>query len=272
MASLSIREINQAAARTGIGRQYILKEVRVFDIWSKICPALLSKEITAHAKVICKGGTSLNKVFLGRVQRFSEDLDMDIFFKKRLEREEKIQFIKNKIIPLVSSSYTVPKEARKRNIILFFCKFKNELGMDDNVQLEFNIGESRTGVDEIATARSSILQLKLDNIPVYSFDTLVAMKMKAFYEREEGKDVYDLYYSLRSKKNNWSKVISILKDVLRSSGIDYKVFKKELPNKLSDSKKMRSLHASTNPYIPKNLRIDFLKASELISKKAVPLL
>lgn len=272
MVSLSMREINQAAARTGIGRQYILKEVRVFDIWSKICPALLSKEIASHAKVICKGGTALNKVFLGRVQRFSEDLDMDIFFKRTLEREEKIQFIKETIISLVNSYYNVPKEARKRNIILFFCKFKNELGMDDNVQLEFNIGESRTGFDELATAKSSILPLKLDNIPIYSFDTLVAKKMKAFYEREEGKDVYDLYYSLRSKQTNLSKIISILKNVLQSAKIDYDEFKKELPNKLSDSKKMKSLHASTNPYIPKNLRIDFLKASKLISEKIVPLL
>lgn len=37
MASLSMREINQAAARAGIGRQYILKEMRVFDIWGMIC-------------------------------------------------------------------------------------------------------------------------------------------------------------------------------------------------------------------------------------------
>lgn len=272
MDSLSMREINQAAARTGIGRQYVLKEVRVFDIWSRICPALLSKEITTHAKVICKGGTTLNKVFLGRVQRFSEDLDLDMFFKKSIEREEKIQFIKDSIIPLVNSSYTIPKEARKRNIILFFCKFKNELGMDDNVQLEFNIDERRTGFDELATAKSSILPLKLDNIPVYSFDTLIAKKIKTFYEREEGKDVYDLYYSLRSNQTGLAKVISILKSVLQSAKIDYDEFKKEFPNKLSDSKKMKSLHASTNPYIPKNLRIDFLKASKLISEKVMPLL
>lgn len=194
---------------------------------------------------------------------------MDIFFKNRLEREEKIQFIKDKIIPLVSSSYTVPKEARKRNIILFFCKFKNELGMDDNVQLEFNIGEVRTGLDIISTAKSSILPLRLENVPVYSFETLVAKKIKTFYERQEGKDVYDMYYSMKSKVDT-DKVISILKNVLKSAKIDYREFKKELPNKLADSKLMKSLHASTNPYIPKNLRIDFIKASEFVTKAIVP--
>jgi len=266
---VSLREARQVAAKTGIGVQYVLKEARVFDIWSKLCPAILSGEITIHAEVIFKGGTSLNKVFLGKVQRFSEDLDMDIFFKKKLGREEKIQFIKDRVIPILNSDYTIPKEARRKNVILFFCKFKNEIGMNDNIQLEFNIGESRTGTDEIATARSSILPLKLDSIPVYSFDTLAAKKLKAFYEREEGKDIYDLYYSLKSN-TNIAKVIPILKDVLKSAKIGYDDFKKEFPKKLADSKKMKSLHASTNPYIPKNLRIDFVKASQAISKKIVP--
>jgi len=266
---VNLREAQQAAAKTGIGLQYVLKEARVFDIWSKICPAFLSNEITSHATVICKGGTSLNKVFLGKVQRFSEDIDMDIFFKMTLEKDDKIQFIKDNIIPLLNNSYSIPKEARRKNIILFFCQFQNEIGMKDNIRLEFNVSEIKTGMQEIAKASSEILPLQLDNIPVYSFDTLIAKKLKAFYEREEGKDVYDLYYSLKLN-NNITKVIPILKDVLKSSKIDYNEFTKELPKKLADSRRMKSLHASTNPYIPTNLRIDFTKAAKEISKKIMP--
>ncbi|HEY8109337.1 MAG TPA: nucleotidyl transferase AbiEii/AbiGii toxin family protein [Candidatus Nitrosotenuis sp.] len=268
---VSLREARQAAAKTGIGLQYVLKEARVFDIWSKICPALISKKMTDQATVICKGGTSLNKVFLGKVQRFSEDIDMDIFFKENLERDDKIQFIKDNIIPLLSDSYTVPKEARRKNIIMFFCQFQNEIGMKDNIQLEFNISETRTGKNDLVNARSTILPLRLDKIPVYTFDTLVAKKLKAFYEREEGKDIYDLYYSLKLN-SNVAKIIPILKSVLKSAQIDYDEFKEEIPKKLADSKMMKSLHASTNPYIPKNLRIDFMKSSNYISKKIAPYL
>ena len=132
-------------------------------------------------------------------------------------------------MPLLSSSYTIPKEARRRNIILFFCQFQNEIGMKDNIQLEFNVSEVRTGVDVIADAHNNkILPLNLSGIPVYSFDTLIAKKMKAFYEREEGKDIYDLYYSLKLN-NNMTKIIQILKDVLKSSKIDYDEFVKEIP-------------------------------------------
>ncbi len=65
---VELREARQAAARTGIGIQYILKEARVFDIWSKMCPVMLSDVILTNAKTICKGGTSLNKIYLGKIQ------------------------------------------------------------------------------------------------------------------------------------------------------------------------------------------------------------
>ena len=62
--------------------------------------------------MICKGSTSLNKIFLGELQRFSEDLDFDIFFNKELSKDEKIQFIKDNIMPVLNDSYRIPKEAR----------------------------------------------------------------------------------------------------------------------------------------------------------------
>ena len=47
---VNLREARQAAARVGIGLQYVIKEARVFDIWSKICPALLSDEMKKQAR------------------------------------------------------------------------------------------------------------------------------------------------------------------------------------------------------------------------------
>lgn len=261
---VSLREARQAAAKYGIGVQYVMKEARVFDIWSKICPVFLSHHILDHATIICKGGTPLNKIFFGNVQRFSEDIDMDIFFKRKLGREDKIQFIKKNIIILLDASYDIPKEARRRNIIMFLCRFQNELGEKDHVKLEFNLSESRTGTDEIAEAKSKILSITLGRIPVYSLETLLAKKLKAFYERDEGKDVYDIYYGLKLCKD-FSKVVLILKNVLRSAQINYDTFASEIVRKLDDKQMMRRLRLNANPYIPKNLRIDFVSASKEIS-------
>jgi hypothetical protein len=62
----------------------------------------------------------------------------------------------------------------------------------------------------------------------------------------------------------------ILKAVLKSAHIDYNEFAKELPKKFADQGKMKSLHVSANPHIPKNPRIDFIKASKDISEKILP--
>ena len=76
---VDLREARRAAARVGLGLQYVLKEYRVFDIWSRLSPWLLSEEAKAEMVIVCKGGTALNKVFLAGAQRFSEDLDFDAF-------------------------------------------------------------------------------------------------------------------------------------------------------------------------------------------------
>jgi len=266
---VDLRAARQAAAKTGIGLQYVMKEARVFDIWTKICPVILSKEISSSAIILCKGGTPLNKIYLGKVQRFSEDIDMDIFFKNDVEREDKIDFIKTNIIQTLNGSYTIPKEARRKNIIMFMCYFQNEQENRDNIKLEFNIGESLTGSNEIASAKSEILPLHVDKVPVYSFNTLIAKKLKAFHERTEGKDVYDIYRSLLSH-DDVNKIIPILKDTLAAAHIDYDEFCEQFPQKLSDTRLMKSLHRSANSYIPRNLRIDFISAAKDISNKIVP--
>jgi len=34
--------------------QYVLKEARVFDIWGKICPIMLSDAVLSEAEITCK--------------------------------------------------------------------------------------------------------------------------------------------------------------------------------------------------------------------------
>ena len=266
---VELRKARQAAAITGIGMQYVLKEARLFDIWNKICPIILSDVVLHEAEIICKGGTALNKIYLGGMQRFSEDIDLDIFFKDGRSKDEKIEFIKNNVIAPLSSSYAISKEARRRNVVHFTCKFKNEINMDDSVFLEFNVGEAMTGSNGVFNAGSTILPLVVDKVPAYSFHTLIATKLKALYERDEGKDIYDIYFSLKLT-NEIGSIIEILKAVLDSAGIKYDNFRAKIPEKLQDGQKMKSMHGSTNPYIPKKLRVGWDVAAKEILNKIEP--
>ena len=199
----------------------------------------------------------MNKIYFGNMQRFSEDIDLDVFFKKDdMTRDEKIEFIRNNLVAPLGRSYTIPKAARRKNIIHFTCKFKNEIGMHDSVFLDFKIGEKMIGASRVDGASSTILPLTVDSVPVYSLDTLIATKLMAFYQRYDGKDVYDIYVGLKIT-NEIGTVIRILRDVLAYERMEYEDFKAGVQKKLQDGQRMKNLHGSTNPYIPKNLRMDW---------------
>jgi len=162
-----------------------MKEARVFDVWNRLSTVILSGKVTRHVKIVCKGGTALNKIFLGKLQRFSEDLDFDAFFSKAsLDRDEKTNFLQENIMHAIEDDYTVDRPRVMREVVRFTCSFTNEMKQRDSVFVEFNVETCYVGRVVKARARSSILRLTSVTIPVYSFHTLVAKKLKAFYDRE----------------------------------------------------------------------------------------
>jgi len=94
---VELREARKIAASTGLGLQYVLKEARVFDIWKRLSPIVMSRKVRSRAILVCKGGTALNKIYLAGVQRFSEDLDFDAFFKGSLTRGQKVDFLQKNL-------------------------------------------------------------------------------------------------------------------------------------------------------------------------------
>jgi len=271
---VELREARKIAARTGLGLQYVLKEYKVFDIWSRISPLLLSNDITSQVYAICKGGTALNKIFFKGVQRFSEDLDYDAFFAGKQSTSSMIEFLRKNILSVLTDSYNVERPRMMRQVVRFPCKFTNEMGRPDQVSCEFNLFTTQVGKELVATAKSDIInELKPVKVRVYSFDTLMAKKLKTFYERAEGKDIYDLYYGLkqmREKRLLIKALKAVLKAVLKAEQISYNDFKDGFKEKITDMESIRRVHASTNPYIPRKLRVNWQKAAQSISRIILP--
>jgi len=268
---VELREARRAAARIGLGLQYVLKEARVFHILSKLSPVILSERVRAKAIIVFKGGTALNKIYLHGVQRFSEDLDFDAFFAEELTRGEKIAFIEGNIVSPLRGDYEIPKPRMMREVLRFTCTFENEVGMKDSVFIEFNLEPKKVGETELKEARSEILGTPSTKVPVYTFQTLIAKKIKTFYERESGKDLYDIYHSLKIPIN-LKDVATLLKEVLEAEGINYETFAREFLGKLEDERKIARMHASSNPYIPRKLRVDWVTSAREVKEKLSPLL
>jgi predicted nucleotidyltransferase component of viral defense system len=263
---VELREARKTAAKIGLGLQYVLKEARVFDIWSKLSPIILSDEISSQVTIICKGGTVLSKVFLKGTQRFSEDLDFDAFFSKQLSKEEKIAFLDNSILSNLRRSYQIEKPRLMQDVVRFTCSFTNETGAKDCVFVEFNLEPRGSSDFVIQEATSELIKVQTVRIPIYSFPDLVAKKMKTFYERGSGKDLYDIYYSLKIVRDV-HEIVNVLKEVLKAEKIEYDEFVKEFLRKLGDRGAIRRVHASTNPYVPRKLRVGYVEIAEEIEEK-----
>jgi len=263
---VELRVARKAAARIELGLQYVLKEARVFDIWSKLGPIILSDSISSRVTVICKGGTTLNKIFLKGTQRFSEDLDFDAFFLKALNKRRKIDFLDKNVLSDLRSSYQIEKPRLMKDVARFTCSFTNETGAKDSVFVEFNVEPNGPREFELKEARSEILDMPTVKIPTYTFDVLVAKKLKTFYDRGSGKDLYDIYYSLRHNEDT-QEIIEALKKVLKSEEIEYKEFVSRFFSRLKDVEAIRRVHASTNPYVPRKLRVSWVEIAKEIEEK-----
>jgi hypothetical protein len=267
---VELREARKIAARTGLGLQYVLKEYRIFDIWSRISPVLLSNDTTSEVHAICKGGTALNKIFFKGVQRFSEDLDFDAFFAEKQSVSSMIEFLRKNVISILSDSYNLERPRMMRQVVRFPCKYTNEMRRSDQVFCEFNLFAARVGRELVATAKSDIInEIEPVKVRVYSFDTLIAKKLKTFYERAEGKDIYDLYYGLK-QTNDKRQLIRALKTVLKAEQIAYDDFVQGFEEQIRDADSIRRVHASTNPYVPRKLRINWQKAAQYIDRIILP--
>jgi len=263
---VELRVARKAAAKIGLGLQYVLKEARVFDIWLKLGPIILSDSVSSQVTIICKGGTTLNKIFLKGTQRFSEDLDFDAFFLKALSKREKIDFLDKNVVPSLRSSYQIEKPRLMRDVARFTCSFMNETGAKDSVFVEFNVEPNGPSEFELREARSEILDIPTVRIPTYTFHVLVAKKLKTFYERGSGKDLYDIYYSLKHIENV-QEIIEALKKVLEAEEIEYKEFVSGFFSRLEDVEAIRRVHASTNPYVPRELRVSWVEIAKKIEEK-----
>lgn len=231
------------SAKSGLPRNYAIKEHHVFDILGK-----LSAKLTGRNDIVFKGGTALNKIYLGDVQRFSEDIDFDCFYEDK--KEEKIKGLVEIVKEI--EGYRVTRGWRLRETIRFELAYVLPNGQKDRVFVEFNLKKGSCPFEVVSgTAKSNVSGQTVAGILTYPLDVLILLKMGALISRGEGKDVYDVYYGLlRARKEE----IDLGRNIKGYSSyskeeMDYREMIERCQQKLEklDWKKIQEI---TNPYIP----------------------
>ncbi|ABK77094.1 conserved hypothetical protein [Cenarchaeum symbiosum A] len=232
----------------------------MFDIWNSLC-YISTDEVLKDVQFAFRGGTTLSKVYFGSRQRISEEINLDIFFKDGMTREEAVDFVYRKIVSRMGP-YEVDGPFGKGRVSRHRFTFTNELGSKDHVYVDFNIKTTAPVYDtETRGASSIILPLNIRNVPVYPFHVILAQKLIAFHDRAEGKDLYDIHTGL-AMADKLGPVLDTLREILAAINIDYSDFKERIVEKLSDYKAMWNLHLSLNPYVLDENKLDWGKAAQ----------
>jgi predicted nucleotidyltransferase component of viral defense system len=162
-------ELRDYAGKSGMGLNFVVKEAFLFE---------LMEEMEGTGFVL-KGGTAINKGYLEGHQRFSEDLDYDTGHSK----EEAKSIIKG-------LGWKLKKEFFTKNSIGFMLQYEFS-GIKDVVRLDISFGIK--GKSRKRRAASDFIPVsKL--VTMYEFEALNLQKERAFEERYEWKDIYDLYW------------------------------------------------------------------------------
>ncbi len=230
------------AIRYGLPLQFVFKEFHLMDVMSQIAALTISEP----NNLVFKGGTALNKVYLQKTQRFSEDADFDLVTENA---KKELRLFSEKLAGGLKD-YRIREFRMVRSTVQFYCVYETPMGGTDHVRIDIapkklltaNPLENRQIVSEFAHA-------SISGIRIYSIEDLTARKLNALAARAEGKDLYDVYMALpMCSKHVLKAAIGLM---LESEGIDEAVDvfiqKAAIRLKKSDPNKMGNL---TNPFIP----------------------
>lgn len=229
------------AVKHGLPLQFIVKEFNLMNVMNQI--ALFASN--NPKMLVFKGGTALNKIYLQKTQRFSEDADFDLITEDA--RTSILRFCKRLAKDLVG--YEISEFRKVHNTMQFYCSYQSTLGKD-NVRVDISPKSFITAKpSEARTAISEFTNTSVNGMAVYSIEDLTARKLNAMANRSEGKDLYDVYYALplcepKVLKNAITKMLQS-----ENTAIQAKDFMQKALTKLKSSNpiKLRNL---TNPFIP----------------------
>jgi predicted nucleotidyltransferase component of viral defense system len=234
-------EINIEVCKTisvqyGLPLQFVIKEFHLFDVLSQIA------EINSQEgnKLVFKGGTALNKVYLKKGQRFSEDIDFDV------DKESSYAFSRDLAGKI--KGYTAGALRKVRKTTMFFCEYETRLGGKYHIRVDISSKKIITSAPPRArSAVSEITHASVSGLNVYGMEDLVARKMNALCSRTEGKDVYDVHSSLPLCNKLGKAIKMMLESEENSSTPDEFLAATINAVKNADFKQLRN---HTNPFIP----------------------
>jgi predicted nucleotidyltransferase component of viral defense system len=180
-----------------------------------------------------RGGTALHKMILTKPVRYSEDIDL--VRRRTGPVKETVAKLQEQLSFLGSSNV----ERSQNNVTLKF-RFDSEIPpvVKLRLKVEINCREHRIAfqyVEQDHSVESSWFR-GAASIITYCTEELMGTKVRAMYQRKKGRDLFDLWYTLKNTECELNRVIQAFKHYTELSGvrISKKQYIKNIESKLQD--------------------------------------
>jgi len=232
-----------------------------------ICRALVAiySDPVLSSKLAFRGGTAIHKLYLPPQARYSEDIDL-----VQIEPEaigETLDRIKDALYFI-----GMPKTKRKtsNNVLLYTFESEPEPRIPRKLKIEINCVEHMTvlGYEDVEFTVNSSWFSDHVRIKTSPLKELVGTKIRALYQRRKGRDLFDLFWALKSGKLDVALAVKCFQEHIRfTNGAvpSKKVFALNLEEKIRDS----DFSADLSPILSRDIDYDIDEAFRVVMEQIV---
>jgi predicted nucleotidyltransferase component of viral defense system len=211
-------------------------------------------------KIAFRGGTALNKIILPKALRYSEDIDLN-----RLENspvKPVIDSFRDALDEMLGQPIKVKTTANSIKILYDYPsidegtkRLKIEINVRETLPLKPLLKIPYEVVSDYFTGKTTIV--------AFDREEMIGSKIRALYQRNKGRDLFDLY-ELGKLDLNWDNIVASFK--LLNIGASKKDFEKNLELKMRDAEFLEDII----PLLPSDADYNPHKAYDWFIKLIIP--
>ncbi len=179
--------------------------------------------------VAFRGGTALHKVILPKPLRYSEDIDLNRINAGPVK--PLLMAIQDALKNFLGTKRTV--EINDESVKIYY-KYKDVNSGERNLKIEIKTREilPQKPLKKIPYTVSSTFFNGTADLNIFDVEEMTGTKIRALYQRNKGRDLFDLYFCSKQLSLNWDEVVNSFK--LLNIGATQKQYKDNLDLKVQD--------------------------------------
>jgi predicted nucleotidyltransferase component of viral defense system len=238
---------------------YLDAQVEQDLVLSRVLVELFSNT-TIRSKLAFRGGTALNKLFLPKPERYSDDIDL-------------VQVDAGPIDPVMTAIrhrldawLGKPQWKQGHGRVTFYYHFNTEFEPVTVSRLKVEVN-TREHFSVLGFATHSYLMESRwfsgsAEIPSYHLDELLGTKLRALYQRKKGRDLFDLWIAGQRTRFDPRRVVDCFTRYLEHDGMS--VSRAELEANLHDKLVDREFAADITPLLASDVEWDCMAAGTYV--------